>query len=68
MTRHEEFLTEDFMLYAAECKRMAELARPAMAPAKAATFPRLADWISPVVAHRRQPQQDAVGLGQPAYA
>jgi hypothetical protein len=70
MTRHEEFLTEDFLLYAAECKRMAALAGPPKAnrPARAAALPRLADWISPIVARRRQPQQDYAGWGQPAYS
>ena len=66
MTRHEEFLTEDFLRYAAECRRMADVARPVKgkAPARAASSARPAPAM-----RRTEPQQDYVGLGgQPAYA
>jgi hypothetical protein len=66
MTRHEEFMTDDFLRYAAECRRMAEFARPAngKAPARTASPARQAPAI-----RRAEPQPVYAGWGgQPAYA
>jgi hypothetical protein len=43
MAQHEEFSTEDFLFYAAECHRLAEMARP---PEKRpVTYPK---WAKPI--------------------
>jgi hypothetical protein len=71
MTRHQEFLTEDFLLYASECKRMAALARPpeSNVTAMTVTFPKWTDLVSRVATRYGQPQQSYSGLGnQPAYS
>ncbi len=50
MRHHEEFLTEDFLRYAAECKHMAGLAhRPQGNGSRRANPPlRWADWADQV--------------------
>ena len=64
MTRHEEFLTEDFLRYAAECRRMAEFARPVNGKAPA----RVASARPAPAIRRAEPQPVYAGLSQPAYA
>jgi hypothetical protein len=52
MTEHEEFSTEDFLFYAAECHRLAELARP---PENGATnYPKWANRAGHAPGNRRE--------------
>jgi hypothetical protein len=68
MTLHEEFLSEDFVLYAAECKRMASLARPSQGNAMtiAMTLPDLPKWsdlLTRVAARYGQAHGSYSGMG-----
>ena len=66
---HQEFLTEDFLLYASECKRMAALARPPESHARkmAVTRPKAADLVSRIATRFGPPQRSYSG-NQPAYS
>jgi hypothetical protein len=68
MTRHQDFSTEEFLLYAAECKRMAELARPLKrtATANAAASPGWAELVSHAATRHHQQRQSYLGLGNQA--
>jgi hypothetical protein len=67
MTRHEEFVTEEFRHYASECQRLAALARPPQSKAAAAiTPPQWGDWIGRVAAWCGKPQHGYFGLGSQA--
>ena len=71
MTRHEEFLTDEFLRYAAECSRMAELAGPPKrnVPAMPVTSSLWAYWVSRMAAQYRRPQLTSLGSAdQAAYA
>ena len=71
MTRHQEFLTEEFPLYASECKRMAAIARPRQSNATktAVTGPKWTELLDRIAARHGQPQASYPELGhQPAYA
>ena len=59
MPQLEQFLTEDFLRYAAECRRMASLARipESKAPPMVKPFPRWADWADRLRFLYLQPQQ-----------
>jgi hypothetical protein len=71
MTRHEAFLTEEFLQYAAECQRMAAFARPLQGKARAdaPTVATRSGWISPMAARYGQPRATTLGWNtRPAYA
>jgi hypothetical protein len=70
MTRHPDFTTEDFLLYASECKRMAGLARPAdsRATKMAKTLPKWGDLVGRAATRHSEPEQIHSGLDQPAYS
>jgi hypothetical protein len=59
MSQPEQFLTEDFLRYAAECRRMAHLARvpEKNAPRMVGTLPRWADWAERLRSLYPQPQE-----------
>jgi hypothetical protein len=71
MTRHQEFLTDEFLLYAAECKRMAAIARPPRSNAAkiGVTLPAWTDLLSHLAARHTQPQENYSRFGgEPAYS
>jgi hypothetical protein len=71
MTRHQEFLTDDFLLYASECKRMAAFAHSPDSNVTTMTvaFPTWADLVARFATRYGQPLESDAGLGnQPAYS
>jgi hypothetical protein len=71
MTQHPEFLKTDYMDYAAECRRIAALARPQLrnSPTTTETYRRLAERAARVIGRYRQPHEGiALAAKQPAYS
>jgi hypothetical protein len=70
MTQHPDFLTESYQHYAAECRRMAAMARPLGHRAPSMARPRR-PWAEQAAwfAARFHRQQSDLGLAikQPAY-
>jgi len=71
MTQHPEFLNADHMDYAAECRRMAALARPQQRNSltMTETYRQLAERAAGVIGRYRQPHEGiALATKQPAYS